>query len=188
MLVRSAHRGGRHLPQPRCGHPPGRRGAGRAARRACLTSPAPGSDASNDVPGLAVAFPLEGPPGSHARRCRLIGAARPGSTHGPVALCRLMACWKPRRISGVRSRGRVRRRRPSPAGSLAPRQPTRTALAVGSGRRYARRHSCIEVNGVGEPRRSGGSFYGESSKNGSKCAIESVVCRVRGPMWGSRMG
>ena len=27
---------------------------------------APGSDASNDVPGLAVAFPLEGPPGSYA--------------------------------------------------------------------------------------------------------------------------
>jgi putative transposase len=46
---------------------------------------------------------------------------------------------KPRRGSKVRSRWRVRRRRPSLAGSLAPRWPTRTALAARSGRRHARR-------------------------------------------------
>ena len=45
----------------------------------------------------------------------------------------------PRRVSGVRLRGRARRRRPSLAGSLAPRRPTRNVLAAGSGRRHARR-------------------------------------------------
>jgi hypothetical protein len=44
-----------------------------------------------------------------------------------------------------------------------------------------------EANGGGEPRRSGGSVYGEPSKNGSEHAIENVVCRVRGKV-GSRMG
>jgi Clp amino terminal domain, pathogenicity island component len=46
---------------------------------------------------------------------------------------------KPGRVSNVRSRWRVRRRRPSVAGSPAPRWPTRTALAARSGRRHARR-------------------------------------------------
>jgi hypothetical protein len=31
---------------------------------------------------------------------------------------------------------------------------------------------CVEANGVGEPQRIGGSFYGEPSKNGLKHAIE----------------
>jgi putative transposase len=43
---------------------PGRHAARRAERRACLTWPAPGSDASNDVPGLAVAFHLRVLPGA----------------------------------------------------------------------------------------------------------------------------
>jgi ATP-dependent Clp protease ATP-binding subunit ClpA len=61
--------------------------------------------------------------------------------HRPRACCVVptRGLLKPGRVSKVRSRWRVRRRRPSVAGSPAPRWPTRTALAARSGRRHARR-------------------------------------------------